>query len=70
MTCPKCGRPVEYQANPFKEGRHREMQCRCGQELQWDEPVTSSREGRITTGPPRACSHEELRKASARVPLP
>lgn len=70
MTCP-CGAAIVPLPNPIKDGTHREHQCgACRADLQWDEPVTSTASGNIRTGPPRACSHDDLRRKGALVPNP
>ena len=58
LKCPNCGREWEEP----RQGHCEKRDCRCWHLLQWDFWPAQKQA-------PQACSHNELRKAGALVPV-
>ena len=68
MICPKCLKGFEPQFNP-RQGTHNEQRYECAQLLQWDAEVRVRRGEAVTIGPPKPCSHTDVRVDDALTPL-
>ena len=68
MRCPICLAQLDVEPD-IKNATHFDHTCPCGQVLQWDQPTVAVR-GAVRRGPPAACTHPEVHKPGARVPLP
>ena len=69
MQCKSCKKELEYQ-HDYRNGKHAEYLCPCGQFLQWDyEFVEPTGHGSLRLGNPQQCIHEDKIKPGASLPI-